>query len=310
MKRIKTSKKHTLRGTNKLQLLSMLAIPMLLVFVFNYIPMFGLIIAFKDYRFDTGIWGSAWNGLKNFRMFFMSPDFVRVAWNTVFLNFIFIFIGMACAVFMAIVLYQIRSRIAVKTYETLLITPHFLSWVVVGYITYALLNPDFGFLNSIIEKFGGEPVQWYSRPELWPGILTIVSIWKHVGMDLVIYYAALMGIDQSLFEAAKIDGASSAKCIRHIMIPSLVPLIIIMGILKIGNIFRGDFGMFYQITRDLGVLYETTDVMDTYIFRMLRVNGNVSISSAAGFLQSIVGFITVVITNAVVKRINPDYALY
>jgi len=310
MKNNKEAKKHNLSGTNKFQLMSMLAVPMLLVFIFNYIPMIGLVIAFKDYRYDTGIWGSAWNGLKNFKLFFSSPDFVRVAWNTVSLNFIFIFVGMACAVGLAIVLYQIRSRIAIKTYQTILITPHFLSWVIVGYIAYALLNPDFGFLNNIIEKFGGEPVQWYSRPELWPGILAIVSIWKNIGMDLVVYYAALMGIDQSLFEAAKIDGASNAKCVRHIMIPSLVPLVIIMSILKIGNIFRGDFGMFYQITRDIGALYETTDVMDTYIFRMLRVNGNVSISSAAGFLQSIVGFATVVITNLIVKRINPDHALF
>ena len=300
----------SINGKNQLQLYSLAIIPLLLVFLFNYIPMFGIIIAFKRYRFDTGIFGSEWVGLENLKVFLASDDFVRIASNTVVMNLLFMFFGVICAVLLAVVLFEITSSKAVKTYQTILITPHFLSWVVVGYMGYAILNPSYGIANQLITKFGGEAIQWYTRPEMWYAILTVVFEWKHVGLDSVIYYASLMGIDASLFEAAKIDGANRVQVAWHITIPQLVSVITVLTILKVGNIFRGDFGLFYQMTRDVTALYETCDVMDTYIFRVMRIFGDFSLSSAAGLLQSVVGFVLVIVTNTVVKFIDPEKSLF
>lgn len=286
------------------------AVPVILVFIFNYLPMIGAIIAFKDYKYNDGIFKSKWVGLKNFEMFFKSKDFANVAWNTIYLNFIFIIIGTICAVTLAILLFNVMGRKNVKTYQTIFITPYFISWVVVGYIAYALLNPAYGILNQLLNALGIGNIDVYSKPGLWPIILTIANVWKNVGMDSVIYYAALMGIDTSLFEAADVDGVNKFQKVWYITIPSLVSLITILTILKIGNIFRADFGLFYQLTRDVGQLYSTTDVMDTYIYRTLKVWNDVSLSSAAGLLQSVVGLILVVITNTVTKRIDRDCALF
>ena len=298
------------RSKKEMQWYSMCAIPMLLVFVFNYIPMFGIIIAFKDYRYDLGILKSEWVGLENFKVFLMSDDFFRITYNTVFLNGIFIIMSIVCALMLAVVLFEIRSRWKVKIYQTMLIIPHFMSWVVVGYIAYAFMSPQHGFLTKILNNILGTDMNFYSRPELWPAILTIVFIWKHVGMDSVMYYSALVGVDSSLFESARIDGANKWQEIRYIMIPQIMPLISILFITKIGGIFRSDFGLFYQITRDVSALYETTDVMDTYIFRVMRVLGDMQISSAAGLLQSVVGFCCVMLANFIIKKMDPDRALF
>ena len=171
---------------------------------------------------------------------------------------------------------MIKSRTATKIYQTILLTPHFLSWVIVSYMAYALLNPQYGIMNNILTKIGLEPVQWYSEPKVWPVILTIASVWKHVGMDCIVYYAALMGIDSSLFEAADIDGAKRWQRTRYVIIPCLVPLIVMLSILKVGGIFRADFGLFYQLPRDIGTLYSTTDVIDTYIYRTMAKVGDMS----------------------------------
>lgn len=285
-------------------------VPVFLVFIFNYLPMIGAIIAFKDYKFNDGIFGSKWVGFRNFDMFFKSKDFAQVAWNTVYLNFIFIIVGTICAVLLAILLFNVSGRKNVKLYQTVSITPYFISWVVVGYIAYAFLNPSYGVLNQILTVFGFDKVDVYSKPGVWPGILTVVNVWKNIGMDSVIYYAALMGIDSSLFEAADVDGVNKIQKAWYITIPSLVSLITIMTILKIGNIFRADFGLFYQLTRDVGQLYSTTDVMDTYIYRTLRVWNDVSLSSAAGLLQSVVGLVLVVAANTITKKIDRDCALF
>lgn len=303
-------KKKSINGKNQLQLYSLTIIPLFLVFLFCYVPMFGIVIAFKNYRFDTGIFGSEWVGLDNIKVFLASDDFVRIASNTIVMNLIFMAIGVICAVLLAVVLFEITSSRAVKTYQTILITPHFLSWVVVGYMGYAILNPSYGIANQLITKFGGEGIQWYSRPELWYYILAVAFEWKYVGMDSVIYYASLMGIDASLFEAAKIDGANRVQVAWHITIPQLIPVVTVLTILKVGNIFRGDFGLFYQMTRDVTALYQTCDVMDTYIFRVMRIFGDFSLSSAAGLLQSVVGFVLVIVTNTVVKFIDPDKSLF
>lgn len=295
---------------NSLQCYLIAALPLLYIFIFSYIPMIGLVIAFKNYRFDKGIFGSEWVGFRNFEFFLKSNEFYRITRNTIGLNFFFIVLGIIAAVALAIVLFSITSRRATKIFQTIMITPHFLSWVVVGYMVYGFLNPQYGILNAVLAYFEVERIDWYSIPNAWPIILAIASVWKHVGMDSVIYYAALMGVDTSLFEAAEIDGASKWQVKKYIVLPSLIPIISIMTILKIGNIFRADFGLFYQLTRDVGSLYVTTDVIDTYVFRTMREVGDMGMSSAAGLLQSVVGFITVVITNHISKKIDSDNALF
>lgn len=297
------------RFLNNLPLLA-LAVPGILFFViFHYIPMFGAVIAFKDYNYEAGILGSDWVGLKNFEFFFKSQDAARITINTLGYGFTFIITGIVAAVVVALLLYEVKRKWTLKYYQTTMILPNFLSWVIVGYITYILFNQNLGIFNQIFRAVGLSEVNWYSEPKYWPVILTVTNIWKHVGMDCIMYYAALMAIDEQLFEAATIDGAGKFKQIWHISLPSLIPLITVLSILKLGNIFRGDFGLFYQIPRDVGLLYPTTDVIDTYVYRGLR-NGDIGISSAVGLFQSVVGFATVVVANAIVKRISPENALF
>lgn len=304
------SHKKWYRDKNYLQLLLMASVPALFVFVFSYLPMFGVIIAFKDYKYNLGILGSEWVGFKNFKGFISSNVFMQLVKNTLFCNTLFIVFGTLFAIFIAIMLYEISGRIRTKIFQTIMIIPNFISWVLVAFLVYIFLSPTSGLLNRLIGAFGIEAVDWYSIPKIWPAILTIVFVWKSFGMDSVIYYAALMGIDGSIIEAAEIDGATKSQINRHVVIPSILPLIVILVILKIGNIFRGDFGLFYNVTRDVGILYETVDVLDTYIYRLVREVGNMSISSAAGLMQSVVGFVLVVLTNHVSKRIDPDGGLF
>lgn len=293
-----------------LQLYLMCSVAVISVLIFNYLPMVGVILAFKRYKYSRGIFGSEWIGFKNFEYFFKSKDFVVITRNTLFLNALFIVTGIVAALFVAIMLYNVTSRKKTKIFQTILITPHFLSWVVVSYMVFAILNPTYGFLNSVLASFGIKGIDWYSEPNAWPWILTLFSIWKHVGMDSVVYYAALMGVDESILEAADVDGATHFKKTIYVILPTLVPLITILTILKIGNIFRADFGLFYQLTRDVGALYSTTDVIDTYIFRTMRVVGDMGMGSAVGLVQSLVGFVLVIATNAVAKKIDPDTALF
>lgn len=288
----------------------MCAIPVLLVFVFNYLPMIGTIIAFKDYRYDLGILGSNWVGFKNFEFFFQSNVFARITINTLAYNFAFIIVSTVSSILVALLLYEVTSRARTKLFQTILITPHFMSWVVAGSMVYAILQPQNGFLNTILNVFGIESINWYAEPNKWPAILTVTYVWKNVGMDSVIYYAALMGLDASLFEAAKIDGATRTQTTKSIIIPCILNLIVMLTILKVGNIFRADFGMFYQIPRNVSILYEKTDVVDTYIFRSMREVGDMGMSTAIGLLQSVVGFILVLITNWASKKIDEDYGLF
>ncbi len=302
----KKRKKFT---TYELQLYSLLLIPAILVFVFSYLPMGGIIIAFKDYKYNLGILGSEWVGFDNFKFFFVSDAFTRITWNTLYMNFLFILTSHAAAVFVAILLFEVRSRKQTKVYQTILITPYFISWVIVAYIVYALLNSN-GIVNTLIKSAGGDPVDWYTKPGYWPVILVICNLWKGIGMNSVMYYAGLMGMDTSLFEAAEIDGANKWQIVRSIILPLLVPMMTILIILAIGGIFRADFGLFYNVPRNVGLLYKTTDVIDTFVFRALREQGDMGMSSAVGLLQSVVGFITVMLTNAISKKINPDNALF
>ena len=309
MKKDITMKKKGL-DPNNVTFWLMCAIPMLLVFIFHYIPMFGLVIAFKDYRYNLGIFKSAWVGFENFKFFLQSSDFLRITKNTLVMNFTFIVTGTVAAIVMAVLLFNLKSAKTIKVFQTMAITPHFMSWVIAGSMLYGILHPQYGLLNKMIVACGGEAVNWYSEPGAWPVILTICSIWKHVGMDSIMYYAALVGIDKSYFEAAKIDGAGPLRITWSIILPCLIPLMTVLVILKIGNIFRADFGLFYQCTRNSSLLYSTTDVVDTYIFRSLREIGDIGMSSAAGFLQSIVGFVLVLVTNWASKKIDKDGGLF
>jgi putative aldouronate transport system permease protein len=300
------------RGTflKNLELLT-LCIPALVGYIlFAYVPMFGLVMAFKDYKLARGIWGSKWIGLKNFEFLWRSVDLGRIVRNTVCYSLTFIVVGLVLNVFIALLLNEIRdNRRALKYYQTTMIFPNFLSWVIVGYITYALFNPTLGILTQIRSALGMTPIDVYMDTKYWPGILVTVNMWKGVGMGSMFYFAALIGIDESLYEAARIDGANRLQQIRYISLPSLIPLMTIMSILAMGSVFRGDFGLFYQIPRDVKVLYEVTDIIDTYVFRGLQTN-SYGMASAVGFVQSVVGLIMVTGTNAIVKRISPENSMF
>lgn len=295
--------------TSDLQLL-LLTVPALIFFiVFHYIPMFGVIIAFKDYSYAQGILGSKWIGFKNFEFFFKSQDAWLLTRNTVGYALVFLVVGTAAAVLIALLLNEVKSKKAIKVYQTSMILPYFLSWVIVSYITYILFNPKLGTLNQIFQSLGIEGVDWYSDTKYWPIILTIVNTWKSIGMNCIFYYSALLGVDPSLYEAATIDGAGRFQQMKNISLPALTPTITILTILALGNVFRGDFGLFYQIPRNVGLLYPVTDVIDTYIYRGLRF-GDIGITAAVGLFQSFVGMVTVVVANAIVRKINPDNAMF
>jgi len=291
--------------------LLILCVPAIVCYaLFYYAPMFGLVLAFKDYKLSKGIWGSQWVGLSNFRYLIESVVLQRIVTNTLAYSFTFIVTGLIINVAVALLLHEIsHSRGLLKYYQTTMIFPKFLSWVIVGYITYALFNPNLGVLNSILNSLGIEFVDVYQESRYWPGILVFVNLWKSVGIGSMIYFAALIAIDKSLYEAACIDGAGRIKQIIHISIPGILPLMTIMSIMAMGGIFSGDFGLFYQIPRNQSLLYSTTDIIDTYIFRSLQ-NSKYSAASAVGMVQSVVGLIMVLLANAVVKRINPQNRMF
>ncbi len=294
--------------TTELFILTLPAIILLLIFA--YWPMFGIIVAFKRFNPNAGILGSEWVGLDNFEFFFSSQDAWRVLRNTVLYGIDFQVLGVITALFLAIMLYNVRSKAALKYYQTTMILPKFVSMVLVAYIAYAVLNPVSGVANKIIEFFGGEGVQWYSEPKYWPVILTIVEVWKTVGMSSIMYYAALMGIDETLFEAARIDGATRWQEIKYIMIPEISSVICILLILGMGGLISGDFGLFYQIPMNIGVLYPATDIINTYTFRGLMGATNWGMTSAVGLFQSVISLILIIGSNLVVKKIEPANSLF
>lgn len=282
----------------------------ILLVVFSYLPMFGVVIAFKNYRAVQGIWGSEWIGFKNFEFLVRTPDLQRITTNTIFLNTLFILTGLVGAIGLALLLNEVRVKLAARIYQTVIFFPFIISWVIVGYFSFALLNYETGLVNGVVRALGIEPISWYNSPEQWPAILTITSLWKGVGYGSVIYLAAMLGINQEFYEAAMLDGANKLQQIRYITLPFLVPIVIIVTLLAIGKIFYADFGMFYYVTRDSKLLYPTTDVIDTYVFRALRVNADIGMAAATGLYQSVVGFVLVIFSNWVVKRIDPERSLF
>jgi len=309
-RKIRSEKKSAKLSREQTELF-ILALPaIIMAFVFQYLPIGGLVMAFKEYNPNLGIWGSMWNGVENFKFFFQSQDAFRVVRNTLLFGIDFQVTGIFFALALALFLYEIRSRIALKTVQTVMILPHFISYVLVAFIVYAILNPNYGVLNTALEAIGGKKIDWYSDYKFWPYILTIVNIWKNVGMNSIIYYAALMGIDESLFEAARLDGASKWQEIKYIKIPELSSVVCVLLILGIGKLISGDFGLFYQVPMDIGVLYPVTDIINTYVFRGLQQATNLGMTSAVGLFQSVVSLILVLGSNYIVKKIDPDQGLF
>lgn len=282
----------------------------LTLFVFSYIPLAGITMAFKDGKTIRGFFGGNWVGFRNFEFFFRSNDAVRVVSNTLIMNSVFIITITFFALLFAVLLNELQSRTSIKLYQSIMFLPFFLSWVVMGFLAFSFLSMEYGYLNRILMSLWLEPIQWYNEPERWPMILTIVNVLKNAGYYSIVYYAGIMGIDQEMYEAAKIDGASRFRQIINITLPQIVPLISIMVLLQIGKIFYADFGLFYYIPRESGVLFPKTDVIDTYVYRSLRVMGNTGMSAAVGLFQSVVGFVLVVTSNWVTKKINPENALF
>jgi putative aldouronate transport system permease protein len=305
-----TKKRKRWIKAGNLQLTVMCVPVLLLIALFNYLPMFGLVIAFKNYRFDKGIFGSDWVGLANFEFLFRSGQIINVIKNTLIMNFSLIILGTVVSVVLALLLYELTHKFIIKTYQTIIFIPFFLSWVVVTYISYAFFNESFGILNKIIASFGLQTISWYAESNLWPFILVIVGTWKGLGFGTIIYYSALMSIDNEYFEAASIDGASRLRMMWNISLPFLTPLITILTLLGVGRIFYSDFGLFYFLPMQSGLLQDTTQVIDTYIFRSLRVVGDIGMSSAANFFQSVIGLILILASNYIVSRKNPDNALF
>lgn len=298
--------------TNKAFLLMLLP-GVILEIIFHYLPMFGIIIAFKRINFAKGILKSDWVGFKNFEFFLKTPDAFNITRNTVLYNLVFIFLGLVIAVFCAIILNEIVNMKLKKFYQTSMLLPYFLSWMVVSYLVYSFLNYDYGFMNRVVLKlFDQEGITWYTSINAWPFILIFLHIWKVTGYSCVIYFAAIAGIDPELYEACEIDGASRWQKIWSITVPFLKPTMIIMTTLAVGKIFNADFGLFYQTTLRLGngILKPAADVIDTYVYDALINMSELGMASAASLYQSIVGFITIMIANLIVRKIDRDSSLF
>ncbi|MBR4058533.1 MAG: sugar ABC transporter permease [Lachnospiraceae bacterium] len=308
--KIVVKKKSIWKDTNTWSLL-LLCLPAIIGYIlFYYVPIaVSLTIPFRDYKFSRGILGSAFVGLKNFKWIFTSSSMLEIIRNTFLYGLWFMFLGPFTNVMLALLLFEVRNRKALKAYQTVVTFPNFMSFVVVGFITYAILSPTNGFMNQIITGLGGDKVDVYIKPGAWPLILSLVNIWKHIGMGSMMYFASLMGIDTSLFEAAEMDGATRWHKMRYISIPHLVPLICIYIILGVDQLVGGSFDLFYIIPRDVPLLYDTTDILSTYVYRALA-NGTYAMGAAVGLLQSAVGMLLVVIANLIVKKISPDNSLF
>ena len=278
--------------------------------VFGYATIPFMIIAFKQFSYRLGVWGSPFNGLKNFEFFFTSDYASVVIGNTIALNMMFLIFTTFASVLFAILLNDVISRKIAKVSQTFFLLPHFISWVIVSYILNALLATDPGVINTTLRSLGLSNIRWYATASYWPAILAIMRIWKGTGYSSVVYLAVITGIDAELYEAAHIDGATKFQQNRHITLPLLMPTVAILTLLSLGRIFYGDFGMIYALIRDNGVLFPTTDVIDTYVFRLLRLVGDPAQSMAVGLFQSLIGFLLVLSTNMLTRKFFPEGALF
>lgn len=280
------------------------------LFVFCYMPMGGLVIAFKNIDYAKGILGSDWAGLKNFEFLFKSPDLLVILRNTLGYNIVIITVGAIIPTIFSVGFSQLRNKRGGKVYQTLIMLPYFISWIVVTYIVYSFLSYRTGLVNHVLQAFGKEPVDWYANVGMWPFLLIFLALWKSVGYTTVVYIATIAGIDTSLYEAASIDGANKWQQIWYVTLPELSSVIIIMLILAIGKILNADFSLFYNVPMESGALLPVTNVISTYVYRALMINADIGMSSAAGFFQSVVGFVLVIGTNMIVRKIDEEKSLF
>lgn len=315
-KAVKKKKNGLLRDIAKNKFSYLIALPAIIyVFLFSYLAYPYMLLAFQryDYR-NSSIWDiifhGNWCGLQNFQFFFASQNAFRVTFNTIFLNVLFILTGTFMSVLLALLLNELRSKWFVKTTQAVMLFPQYISWVMVSYILLSLFANQYGVVNSVLRSLGMKPVNWYTEPNVWPAILVVMRIWKGAGMNAIIFLAAITGIDSSLYEAAAIDGANRFQMLRRITLPLIAPTVVIMTLLSLGKIMYGDFGMIYALVGDNGVLYPTTDIIDTYVFRALRQVGDMSQSTAIGLFQSVIGFFMVYGSNWLARKFFPDGALY
>ncbi len=305
------TKKSKIKYAKSGPLLLIAAPGILYLLINNYIPMFGIFLAFKNFSYKKGIFGSEWSGFDNFKFLFQTKDAFTMMRNTLLYNLAFIVLGTIFAIFVAILLSELGNSIRTKFFQSAMLLPNLMSWVVIAYMVYAFLNADSGFINNTVLKlFGGHEVAWYMEKGYWPFILIFVYLWKNVGYMSIIYLASIAGIDKSVYEAASLDGATKLQQIFKVTLPMLKPTIIIMTLMAVGRIFFSDFGLFYQVPMNSGALYETTQTIDTYVYRGLMELNDVGMSAAAGLVQSVLGFIVVVSANALVRRFDHENALF
>lgn len=277
----------------------------------NYFPLSGLVVAFKDYDYGKGIWGSSWAGLQNFEFLFKNSTAWVITRNTILYNLLFIALNTVIGVCIAVLLNEIRNRTALKIYQTVILLPYLFSMIIISYLVFAFLSSDSGLLNKgILQAVGAPPISWYTEAKYWPVILPIVNTWKAFGFQSIIFFASVVAVDDSYFEAAQLDGAGKLQQIWYITLPFLKPVVVMMTLLAVGKIFYSDFGLFYQVTQNSGAIFSTTNTIDTYVYRALTQMGDVGMASAAGVYQSIVGFILVLLVNLAVKKLSPEDALF
>ncbi|SHO47233.1 ABC transporter permease [Anaerocolumna xylanovorans] len=312
MNKTSSKLKHKLRQFKKFLPFYLMMLPGILYLIINnYIPMFGIVMAFKKFDYKLGMFKSPNIGFKNFEFLFATKDAFTITRNTLAYNAVFIIIGTAVSIAVAILLNEIRADKAKKMYQTVILIPFLISIVVVSYIVYGFLNTQTGYLNqTILPLFGRKSISWYSEPKYWPFILVIVQLWKSFGYNCIIYYATLVGIDKGYYEAAVIDGAGRFQQIRYITLPGLKVTVITLTLMAIGRIFYSDFGLFYQVPMNSGVLVDVTNTIDTYVYRGLTQLNNLGMAAAAGFYQSVVGFLLVLTANGIVRRFSKENALF
>ncbi|MBE5831143.1 MAG: sugar ABC transporter permease [Butyrivibrio sp.] len=304
-------KRGVLETLWRYRVLELMCLPaVVFFFLFSYMPMPGIWVAFVKYNYRDGIFGSKFVGLKNFQFLAESGKLFELTKNTILYNIAFIILGNFLAILVAILLNEMQSKLFKKVSQTMMFLPYFISQVLVGILVYNLLNYDYGFVNEILTSLGREKWGPYSDPSVWPVILVIVHLWQQTGYNSVVYFAAICGIDAEIIEAAKVDGANAFQKIRYIILPGLKPTIVILLLFALGGIVKGNFGLFYNIIGTNSLLYPTTDIIETYVYRATITDFNFSTASAVGLYQSIIGFVMVMTVNFIVKKIDPDYSLF
>ena len=311
MKDIKSGSRGVLYELGKNRALYLMCLPaILIVLIMQYIPMSGVILAFKNFRYNLGIFSSPWCGLDNFKFFFASGTGMRVTVNTILYNLLNISTSQIMAIIIAIFITELSGKKFRKMTQSIIFLPYFVSWVLVGTFVYNIFSYDYGVANNLRVSFGLDKANFYNMQYIWPWVICFFNSWKWVGYTSVIYIASITGIDPQCYEAADIDGANIWQKTVYITFPGITPTMITLLLLSIGRILRGDFQMFYQIVGNNGNLYNTTDVIDTYVFRALTQSGNIGMTAAATFYQSILCFIIIMLVNGLSRKINREYALF